>query len=174
MTIDDDLSAGINVTLHFVFLGMLAWVSGQPLLFPSLGPSAYLMATGEQPRAQGAYHIIGGHTIAMVCGLLAYLLVGDGLVVTDVFDGAVPLSSEVGRLAISALLAMVLTTVAMLKSGTNHAAACATTLIVGLGLMSTVLDGLIIVVSVALLVGFHDLAVERVQDRYGVEPEDAR
>ncbi len=79
-----------------------------------------------------------------------------------------------GGLAISGIVAMVLTTVGMLWSGTNHPAACATTLIVALGLMSTVLEGLIIVLSVAILVGFHGLVVERVQELYGVEPEDPR
>ncbi|WP_246084315.1 hypothetical protein [Salinadaptatus halalkaliphilus] len=69
---------------------------------------------------------------------------------------------------------MVLTTVGMLWSDTNHAAACATTLIVALGLMSTVPEGLVIIVAVMLLVGFHDIVVERIQDSYGIEPEDAR
>ncbi|WP_246084314.1 HPP family protein [Salinadaptatus halalkaliphilus] len=59
---------------------------GQPFLFPSLGPSAYLMATGEQPRAEGAYHVVGGHAIATVCGLVAYLTIADGLLVVDAFD----------------------------------------------------------------------------------------
>ncbi|MFP8951908.1 HPP family protein [Natrialbaceae archaeon A-arb3/5] len=174
MELRDDLSAGVNVILHFLFLGGIAWATGQPFLFPSLGPSAYLMATGEQPRAEGAYHVIGGHAIATVCGLVAYLLIADGLLVVDAFDQGEPFSTEVGRLVISAIVAMVLTTVGMLWSDTNHAAACATTLIVALGLMSTVAEGAVIIVAVILLVGFHDLVIERIQDTYGVEPEDAR
>lgn len=109
MGIGDDFSAGVNVTLHFVLLGRLAWVTSQPVLVPSLGPSSYP-----------------------------------------------------------------LTTVAMLRSNTNHPAACATTLIVALGLMSTPIEVGIIVLSVALLVGFHNTDVDRLQDRYGLEPEEPR
>ncbi|RQG91280.1 HPP family protein [Natrarchaeobius halalkaliphilus] len=174
MGLRDDVSAGINVILHFLFLGGIAWATGQPFLFPSLGPSAYLMATGEQPRAEGAYHVIGGHAIATACGLAAYLLIADGLLVVDAFDQGEPFSPEVARLVISAIVAMVLTTVGMLWTDTNHAAACATTLIVALGLMSTLAEGIVIVAAVVLLVGFHDVIVERIQTHYGLEPEDAR
>ncbi|ELZ06251.1 hypothetical protein C482_00475 [Natrialba chahannaoensis JCM 10990] len=174
INVRDDLSAGTNVTLHFLFLGGLAWASGQPFLFPSLGPSAYLLATGEKDRAEGPYHVIGGHAVATLCGLIAYVLFADGIVVVDAFEQGDPFSSEVGRLVISGIVAMLLTTVGMLWSNTNHPAACATTLIVALGLMSTVLEGVIIVVSVALLVVFHNTIVDRVQDFYGVKPEDPR
>ncbi|USZ72734.1 HPP family protein [Natronosalvus halobius] len=174
MSVRDDLSAGINVIIHFTFLGAIAWATGRPFLFPSLGPSAYLLATGEQPRAEGAYHVIGGHAIAAVFGLLAYVVFADGLLVTDAFTRAESFSPAVGRLAVSSTVAMVLTTVGMLWSDTNHAAACATTLIVALGLMSTPLDTGIIVASVVLLVGFHGKVVEPLQDHYGVEPRDAR
>ncbi|WP_254862090.1 HPP family protein [Halovivax gelatinilyticus] len=174
MDLRDDLSAGINVTLHFVFLGGLAWGSGQPFLFPSLGPSAYLLATGDNPRAEGAYHVIGGHAVAAIAGLLAYVVIADGLVVVDAFEAGERFSTDVGRLVLSGIVAMILTTIGMLWSNTNHPAACATTLIVALGLMSTVVEIAVIVVAVALLVGFHAVVVERFQDLYGVEPEDPR
>ena len=170
----DDLSAGTNVTLHFILLGGLAWASGQPFLFPSLGPSAYLLATGEKPRAAGAYHVIGGHAVAAICGLIAYVLFASGLVVTEAFEAGQRFSAEVGRLVLSGIVSMMLTTIGMLWSDTNHPAACATTLIVSLGLMSTLLEAAIIVVAVAVLVGFHDVIVERVQDLYGVKPNDPR
>lgn len=170
----DDVSAGTNVLLHFAFLGVLAWASGQPLLFPSLGPSAYLLATGERDRAEGAYHVIGGHAIAAITGLVAYLLLADGLVAIDVFASGQPFSSSVGRLASSAILAMVLTTIGMLWTDTNHPAACATTLIVALGLMASVLELVVIVGAVVLLVAFHGVVVERMQDVFGIEPQDPR
>ncbi len=174
MSLRDDLSAGVNVVLHFVLLGGMAWASGQPFLFPSLGPSAYLLATGEQPRAEGAYHVIGGHAVAAICGLIAYLLLADGLVVVDAFEQGEPFSSEVGRLALSGTIAMVLTTIGMLWTDTNHPAACATTLIVALGLMATLIEVVVIVLAVAVLVGFHDIVVDKIQNIYGVEPEDPR
>lgn len=170
----DDLSVGVNIFLHFLFLGALAWITGQPFLFPSLGPSAYLLATGEKPRAQGAYHVIGGHAIAGVAGLLAYMVFAPGLIVVDAFEQGQHFSTEVGKLVLSGIAAMVVTTVGMLWSDTNHPAACATTLIVALGLMSTVVDIVIIVISVALLVAFHQSVVQRFQTYYGARPEDPR
>ncbi|MDQ2050094.1 HPP family protein [Natronolimnohabitans sp. A-GB9] len=172
--IRDDLSAGINVTLHFILLGGLAWGSGQPFLFPSLGPSAYLLATGEKPRAEGAYHVVGGHAVAAVCGLIAYLVFADGLVVTEAFEQGERFSSEVGLLVVSGVVSMVLTTIGMLWTNTNHPAACATTLIVALGLMSTAVEVGIIVVAVTILVWVHGRIVERVQTVCGVEPKDPR
>ncbi|MFC3956864.1 HPP family protein [Halovivax cerinus] len=174
MGLRDDVSAGINVALHFTMLGGLAWVTGQPILFPSLGPSAYLLATGENPRAEGAYHVVGGHAIAAVAGLATYVVIADGLVSVDAFEAGTPFSPAVGRLVLSGLVAMVLTTIGMLWSNTNHPAACATTLIVALGLMSSPISVVVIVVSVAILVAFHEVVVERVQERYGVEPTDPR
>lgn len=43
----------------------------------------------------------------------------------------------------------------MIATDTIHAPACATTLIVSLGLLSTPVQVIIIVVSVIILVGFH-------------------
>ena len=174
MDLRDDISAGINVLLHFIFLGGLAWGSGQPFLFPSLGPSAYLLATGDNPRAEGAYHVIGGHAVAALAGLIAYLIFADGLIVIDAFEQGEQFSAEVGRLVLSGIAAMVLTTIGMLWTNTNHPAACATTLIVALGLMSSVLEVAIIVVAVALLVGFHGIVVERFHSLYGIKPKDPR
>lgn len=174
MNLRDDISAGFNVLLHFVFLGGLAWASGQPFLFPSLGPSAYLLATGEKPRAQGAYHVIGGHAIAGIAGLVSYLVIADGIVAVDAFEHGSPFSPEIGLLALSGIVAMVLTTIGMLWSDTNHPAACATTLIVALGLMSTAVEVVVIVVSVILLVFFHEYVVQHFQDLYGLEPHNPR
>jgi hypothetical protein len=47
LNLKDEYSATVNVVLHFTVLGVIALVTGRPFLFPSLGPSAYLIATGE-------------------------------------------------------------------------------------------------------------------------------
>ena len=169
----DDVSAGINTVVHFSLLGLVAWLSGHPFLFPSLGPSAYLMATGEQPREEGAYHIVGGHALAVVAGWLSVTLLADGASATTAF-AAEPLSEGVFRLALSAMVAMLLTTVGMLWTKTNHPAACATALIVGLGLMTAVVELVVIVLAVALLVVVHYHVVDRLTKAWGLGAEDAR
>jgi CBS-domain-containing membrane protein len=59
------------------------------------------------------------------------------------------------RLAASATASIVLTSWALIATETIHPPACATTLIVSLGLLSTPIRVGIIVASVVLLVGFH-------------------
>ncbi len=170
----DELSAGLFVGIQFVALGLIAWASATPFVFPSLGPSAYLLATGERDRASGPYHVIGGHLIAVVAGLLAYHLIAPGLVVTDAIEAATPFSADVGLLAASSVTAMVLTTIGMLVSDTNHPAACATTLIVSLGLLSTLADAVVIMVAITFLVALHELVIHPIAAAYDLEPKDPR
>jgi hypothetical protein len=76
------------------------------------------------------------------------------------------------RLAASATASIVLTSWALIATETIHPPACATTLIVWLGLLSTPTRVGIIVASVVLLVGFHG-AVLRGFDRLGgTTPQD--
>lgn len=175
-SIADEVSAGINVLLHFVVLGVIAIVSGQPFLFPSLGPSAYLMATGEQPRAEGAYHVIGGHTVAVVGGMITYaIFVVDGASTYEVFQQSSPaFSQELVVLTASATTAMVITTVGMLVTETNHPAACATTLIIALGLMGGLVDAVIIISAVIILTYLHEYLIAPLAKYYGFRPDDPR
>lgn len=171
----DEYAATLNTLIHFTVLGVITIVSGRPFLFPSLGPSAYLMATGDKARAESAYHVIGGHTIAVVAGLIAYGTVGGGVSAYVAFERPnAALSWELVHLWASATLGMMLTTSTMLVTDTNHAAACATTLIVGLGLMSGLEDAAIIVTAVVVLWYVHDRAIEPIAKYYGFEPEEPR
>lgn len=174
-SLKDEYSATVNVFLHFTVLGTIALATGRPFLFPSLGPSAYLIATGEQPRAEGAYHVIGGHTVAVVGGLIAYALVGNQASSYVVFARPDPaFSVEIVYLWASATLAMMLTTTTMLLTKTNHAAACATTLIIALGLMGGLADSAVIVAAVAVLWYLHDKVISPLAQRFGFVPRDAR
>jgi CBS-domain-containing membrane protein len=154
---------------------VITLATGRPFLFPSLGPSAYLLATGEQPREEGPYHVIGGHTIAVVSGMIAYALFGGGTSAYVVFDRPDPaFTMDLVYLSVSATVAMMLTTATMLVTKTNHPAACATTLIVALGLMGGFEDAIIIVAAVTVLWYVHEQVIERIARSYGFKPEDPR
>lgn len=171
----DEFAAGVNVFLHFAVLGIITIASGRPFLFPSLGPSAYLMATGEQPREEGAYHVIGGHTVAIVGGMVAYALFAVETSTYVVFQRSDPaFSSELITLSVSGATAMVITTVAMLLTKTNHPAACATTLIVALGLMGGLVDAAVIIAAVAILTFLHEWAIAPFAKYWGFKPEEPR
>ncbi|UIP00709.1 HPP family protein [Halobaculum sp. CBA1158] len=140
----------------FAVLGSIAWVSGQPFIFPSLGPSAFILAFERRGERTRVYRIVGSHAIGGIAGLLAYWLVAGGVTLMATPAG---LSPEGLRLAASGLLSIVATSWGMIATDTNHPPACATTLIVSLGLLSTPLQVLIIVASVVVLVEVHRAAI---------------
>lgn len=136
-------------------LGVIVWVTGRSFVFPSLGPSAFVLA--YRPRAQlSARKVIGGHFFGVIVGLLTYELMADGLAVNVTHA---PLSTESLLLGLSGIVSVTFTTAAMLLTRTVHAPACATTLIIALGLLPGIVDGLIIMASVTILY-LSDRAVE--------------
>lgn len=138
--------------LLFAVLGAIAWASGQPFIFPSLGPSAFILAFDRRSDRTQTYRIVGSHLIGGVAGLVAFTLLADGVSITATPSAY---SAEAFWLAASAVLSIVLTSWAMIATNTVHPPACATTLIVSLGLLSTPLQVGIIVVSIVILVEFH-------------------
>ncbi len=132
--------------------GVLAWVTGFPFIFPSLGPSAYVLATAPTAPQTRADRVIGGHAIGVVAGLVGFALFDPGVAVNAELA---PLSAVALAVAASGIVATTLTAVGMLATGLVHAPACATTLIVSLGLLSTPRQAAGIMVAVLLLVGVH-------------------
>jgi len=140
----------------FTVLGAVAWLSGQPFVFPSLGPSAFLLAFERQADRGRLSHVVASHVIGGVAGLLAYTLLGAGATLT----ATPPPGSTAGlHLVASGVCSIVLTSWGMIATDTNHAPACATTLIVSLGLLPTPTQVAIIVVSVVVLVATHAVTV---------------
>lgn len=136
----------------FTVLGSAAWASGQPFVFPSLGPSAFILAFDRRGERTRTYRVVGSHLIGAIAGYIAYTALASGVTLTATPD---PLSGDGLRLTASGFSSLVLTSWAMIATDTNHAPACATTLIVSLGLLSTALEVATIVVSVIILVEVH-------------------
>ncbi|ACM57714.1 HPP family protein [Halorubrum lacusprofundi] len=146
------LGTSLYAGLLFTVLGAIAWATGQPFVFPSLGPSAFLLAFDRRSERGRAARIVGSHLIGGVAGLTAWWLIAPGASLT----ATAPAFSPAGfRLAASATVSLVATSWAMIATDAVHAPACATTLIVSLGLLSTPTEVAIIVASVSVLVGFH-------------------
>ncbi len=124
-----------------------AWLTGLHLIFPSLGPSAFFLATGDK-KLFSARSVIGGHFIGVVGGLIAYWSLAAGLAVGH-FPPALSLDNF--RLVMSGVLSLVITITVMLGTKTVHPPACATTLIVSLGLLPMPFDGLLIMVAVVVM-----------------------
>ncbi|HET7323806.1 MAG TPA: HPP family protein [Halococcus sp.] len=173
--IRDAVETGIYVGIHFVVLGLIAWATARPFLFPSLGPSAYLLAVGDGGAESDPRQVIGGHLIAVVCGLIGFYLFAPGLNSLELLGAtSSPFASDLLRLTASSVVAMVLTTIVMVVTEMGHPAACATTLIASLGLISTPIGGLFIVLAVVALVGIHYLLIRPLVAETEFEPEDPR
>lgn len=128
-------------------LATVSWATGRPFVFPSLGPSAYVLATDGEGEL-GARRVVGGHVVGVVAGLLAYHLLAPGLTLASLPAAGSP---DALRLAASGTLSVALSAAGMVASGTEHAPAAATTLIVALGLLAAPVDGAVIVAAVAVL-----------------------
>jgi len=152
---DGDRSASLYAGVLLSATGLLAWVTGQPFVFPSLGPTAFDLATGAEADATDrdvARRVVGGHLVGALSGFAAHSLLAPGETVATVASPAAPLQLA---LVASGVLAVVCTSAGMFATDTVHPPACATTLIVGLGLLSRPLDVGIIAAAVVLLVGVH-------------------
>ena len=142
-----------RATLLLAALAAAAWLTGRPFVFPSLGPSAYALAVTPDDETTRPTRVFGGHAVGVAAGLLAYHLFASGASMTA-YPAA---TSTVGAgLAVSGVVALGLTTAGMLVTDLRHAPACATTLIVALGLLTTPAETASILLSVAGL-----LAVDR-------------
>ena len=150
------LRAGTLAAGMLAVLGGLTWTTGASALFPSLGPTAYVLALRPDAAESRPDRVVGGHAIGVVAGLVAYRLFADGLVVVE---GHTPLSGAALHLAAAGVVSLALTAVLMVWTDLRHAPACATTLIVSLGLLSTVRAGAVVVGAVVVL-----LATQRALD----------
>ena len=145
---------GTSVYAGFLFtiLGLIAWASGQPFIFPSLGPTAFLLAFERNAARDQSYAVVGSHLIGGIAGLFAWTLVAAGVPITE---STAAFSVEGLQLAASATLSVVLTSWGMIAFDAVHAPACATTLIVSLGLLASSTQVAVIVMSVTIVVAVH-------------------
>ncbi|WP_251342967.1 HPP family protein [Haloplanus halophilus] len=150
------LGTSLYAGVLFTVLGAVTWASGQPFVFPSLGPSAFVLAFERRGERTRTYRVVGSHLIGGVAGLLSYTLFGAGVTLTTT---PAALSPGALHLVGSGVLSIVLTAWGMIATDTTHAPACATTLIVSLGLLSTPRQVAIIVASVVVLVEVHGVAI---------------
>ena len=132
-------------------LAAIGWATNQPLIFASLGPTAYELV--EQPRMPSArpYNVIVGHLIGLSAGFLAVYL-SNAWTAPNVLATGVVSPQRIWATAISAAL----TTFASLALKAGQPAALATTLLVSLGAMQTRRDAIAIIVGVLLIVAIGE------------------
>ena len=133
--------------LFILVLSIIAWALGAPFIFPSLGPTAYILAF-DQKRSHSARVVIGGHACGILGGLVSYYLVVDPYSLLLLSEAV---STPGIFLGLGAVLSIAITTFLMLMFQVSHPPACATTLIISLGILPYWYDGLVILIAVVIL-----------------------
>lgn len=141
----------------FITIGLLALVAmgtGSPFVFPSLGPTAYLLFTSPLTETASPRNTILGHAIGLVCGYAAFVTTG---------AAALPFGIHAGVYwprILSAALSLSATGALMVLLRASHPPAGATTLIVSLGIISKPRELFIIEAAVFVLVA-QGIAINR-------------
>lgn len=139
------LFAGINGLVAIAIMSAVAWASGQPFVFPSLGPTAFLLFYTPTNPAASPRNTVIGHAVGVAAGYLA-------LVIFGLTDDPPALATEVtsGRIG-AAALSLALTSAVMVWLRAPHPPAGATTLIVSLGILREPDQLAILMIAVVLL-----------------------
>ena len=135
----------LNSFVTIALLTLLALLTRNPFVFPSLGPTAYLFFFTPLAESASPRNAVLGHAIGLLCGFAAYRVTGMHPF-PEGFGGEVYWP----RILASAL-ALALTGAIMVLLRVNHPPAGATTMIVSLGILAKPEYLVIIEIAVVLL-----------------------
>lgn len=128
-----------------LIVSVAAWVAHQPLIFASLGPTAYELVETPHRKSARPYNILVGHLVGVVFGFAA-LFVTRAWRMPAVADGNV----QFPRVE-AAVLSAGLTVLVTLLLRATQPAAISTTLLISLGVMQQWKDGVTIMAAVLLM-----------------------
>lgn len=130
--------------------GLAAWLSKQPMIFTSLGPTAFEMIETPHRASAKPYNILVGHAIGVTSGFAAVWVTG---------AWSLPAVS-VGHIALArvgaATLATLLTVLGTMLAKATQPAALSTTLLVALGTLQRPKDAGVIIAAVTLMSAFGE------------------
>ncbi len=130
----------IGVAIAIGIIGTAAVITGQPLIFPSLGPSAFLFFSQPTAPASSPRNAILSHGSGILMGCAAYGLL-------RLFPSMDPMVAKVA----AATLSLGLISAWMVAAKIQHPPAASTTLIVALGLMVQWQELVAVMAAVVLL-----------------------
>lgn len=146
--------AFVNGCISIGLMAAAAYVTRQPFVFPSLGPTAFLLFYTPQAPAASPRNTLAGHLIGAGAGYLSLAIFG--LLHTGPALAVGVSGPRVGAAALS----LGLTAGAMVWLKVPHPPAGATTLIVSLGLLRTLPQLGVLMLAVLLLVA-QGVAINR-------------
>ena len=137
------LAGGVLVLIP----GLIGLAAGNPWLFPSLGPTAFLQAANPQQPSSRFYNTLMGHLLGIAAAVIAVLVIG-----ATAEPSVLATHQLFPRRVWASALAIALTLLFQLLLRANHPPAAATTLLITLGGFSpTWKDISVIVVGVLIM-----------------------
>ena len=140
------LFAFVNGLVSIGLMSLVALVTGQPFIFPSLGPTAFLLFYTPMLPTACPRNTLCGHLIGVLAGYVSLVIFG----LTDA-GPALVVGVTWARLG-AAALSLALTAGMMVWLRVPHPPAGATTLIVSLGLITELSALVVLMLGVFLLV----------------------
>ncbi len=131
-----------------IMIGALGVYANQPLLFPSLGPTAFLQVEDPELRTARFYNTVMGHVIGLCAGLIAVFLFHANRAPSPMASGVL----DPPRL-LASTVAVALTIAFGILLRASHPPACATTLLFALGGFAPTLRVIVVVLAGVLLIG---------------------
>lgn len=144
----------VNGFLTIAILAAVGMFSGTPFIFPSLGPTAFLLFFTPTSPTASPRNTLFGHAIGILSGYGALWVCGLAYAPSALATGVDP------HRVLAAALSLALTGALMILLRCSHPPAGATTLIVSLGLVTRPYYLLVIEVAVALL-AFQAIVINR-------------
>jgi CBS domain-containing membrane protein len=134
----------IGCLLALAVSGLAAYLFKQPLLFPSLGPTAFLFFAYPLRSPSSPRNTLIGHLVAVLAGALSLAIFG-------LLDHPSVLQEGVTLPRIGAAFSIALTGAILLLLRSSHPPAGASVLIVSLGFFQRPLEMLTLMIGVLLL-----------------------
>jgi len=153
----------IHSTILILLVSALGYITREPMIFPSLGPTALFLAwsyhsedINREDTKSEFMDVIGGHTIGVISGFIAFSIASPELTIS--------MYESIGhsgflRIGVSSIVAMFLTTGLMFLLDTIHTPACATTIIVATGILTGLRESIIIIISCLVILVLHEFYV---------------
>jgi CBS domain-containing membrane protein len=141
----DALYTFVAAALAMVVSGFAAYLWGQPLIFPSLGLTAYLFFESPMSERASPRNVVIGHLVAIAAGFLSLALFG-------LLDDPSVLQEGVTLACVgAATLSTALTGAVLLLLRASHPPAGATVLIVSLGFLRNPSEMFVLAAGVVIL-----------------------
>jgi CBS-domain-containing membrane protein len=136
--------SALNAFLSMLLIGTLAALTHSSLIFPSLGPTAFLFFYTPRAPSASPRNAILGHALGCGAGYFS-------LWVTGLLGAPQSLADMTVWRGVCAALALALTAAGMILCRAPHPPAAATTLIVALGILTRPIQLLVVLAGVVLL-----------------------